>query len=48
MRLYRFDADAGRPIADFGSVGLASFIPRRIVVHCLTRLNAAVATRSDF
>jgi hypothetical protein len=22
MRLYRFDADAGRPIADFGSVGL--------------------------
>jgi quercetin dioxygenase-like cupin family protein len=22
MRLYRFDADAGRPIADFGSAGL--------------------------
>lgn len=22
MRLYRFDADAGRPIADYGSVGL--------------------------
>lgn len=23
MRLYRFDADAGRPIADYGSAGLA-------------------------